>query len=246
MLVGPGRRTLPFPESGDGLFGVEAVTEEDLDGVTLDEVAFDGAGLKGVAIDGIGGAGLVGWGGIAGAAFAGAVLNGVVFGGVSFAGAALDGVVLDGVACAFLVDRGMVMRVGRSFGEVGGDRVMTVWVGSSGGCASSLWDSGEGLRSEVVARRTRGGSVLRRLNRGDGLLTMSELNWKGSGGREGRDDREGSELLLLGSELLRLKSGLGTRSGCDPKVNMGGAARSVMSTSGFSGAGSTVWGFLYW
>lgn len=71
---------------------------------------------------------------------------------------------------------------------------------------------------------------------------MSELNWKGSGGLTGRDDAEGSELLLLGIELPLLKSGWGTRSVSDPKVNMGGP---IISMSGFS-AGAAVSGFLYW
>jgi hypothetical protein len=156
----------------------------------------------------------------------------------------LDGTVLNnaalyGVSCILVA----VVEIvgGCSFGDVGGGIKAEGWVGS-GGSASSLRDSGEGFRSEAVARRTRDGSVFLLLNRGDGLLTMSELNWKGSGGRVGRDDREGSELLLLGIELLLLKSGWGTRSVWDPKVNKGGP---FMSTSGFW-AGVVVSGFLYW
>lgn len=74
------------------------------------------------------------------------------------------------------------------------------------------------------------------LNSGEGLLTMSAVNWKGSGGREGRWAREGSE-------LLRLKSGLGTRSVWEPNSNMGGPLRSGVVVS------EGVWGsdgFLYW
>jgi hypothetical protein len=69
---GPGRRRLPFPESGDGRFGVEAMTDEAFDGVAFEGVvfegvvfegvAFDGAGLDGVVIEGIGGGGRVGGG----------------------------------------------------------------------------------------------------------------------------------------------------------------------------------------
>lgn len=236
--LGPGRRTLPLPESGDGRFGVEAVRNEGVDGVGFGGVvfvgiAFEGAGLDGVAIVGTGGGGLVG-GGIAWK----------IFGGKGFG---FDGVALNRVGCGLVVVVLMVVvmvdRVGGcSFGDVGGGIKAEGWWVGSGGCASSLWDSGEGFRSEAMARRTRGGSVFLLLKSGEGLLTMSELNWKGSGGLAGRDDPEGSELLLLGMELLLLKSGWGTRSVSEPKVNMGGP---IMSTSGFS-AGAVVSGFLYW
>lgn len=139
MRVGPGLRTLPLPESGDGLFGVVMVTVEALSGVALMGMAFDG----------------------------------VVFDGVAFGGVAFDGVAFDGVVCASV---GLGTLGGCSFGDVVVVGVKAgKWVGS-GGCASSLRDSGDGLRSVVVARRTRDGRVFLLLNRGDGLFTMSELN----------------------------------------------------------------------
>lgn len=238
IWLGPGRRTLPFPESGDGRFGVEAVRDEGVDGVVLVGITLEGAGFDGVAIVGTGGGGLVG-GGIAWK----------IFGGKGFG---FDGVAFDRVGCGLVVVAVVVVVMvvvmvgnrasGCSSGDVGGDMMAEGWWVGSGGCASSLWDSGEGFRSEAMARRTRGGSVFLLLKSGEGLLTMSELNWKGSGGLTGRDDPEGSELLLLGMELVLLKSGWGTRSVSDPKVNMGGP---VMSMSGLP-SGAVVSGFLYW
>lgn len=154
MRVGPGLRTLPLPESGDGLFGVVIVTVEALSGVALMGMAFDG-----VAFDGV--------------AFAGIAFEGVAVGKVAFNGVDFDGVAFDGVGCASV---GLGALGGCSFGDVVVEGVKAEkWVGS-GGCASSLRESGDGLRSVVVARRTRDGRVFLLLNRGDGLFTMSELN----------------------------------------------------------------------
>ncbi len=159
--VGPGRRTLPLPESGDGL--LMSTTRAP-------------------------------WG--------------------------LCGVVNCGLLALVL---GLAVVLGSlrgSAGDVGSLEV--VWVASDGR-TSSRRDNGDGFLSAAAARRTLDGSVFLLLNKGDGLLMMSALNWKGSDGRdgtEGRHDRVGSELLLA-------KSGLGTNSVCSPKWNMGGPFISI-------------------
>lgn len=78
-------------------------------------------------------------------------------------------------------------------------------------------DSGEGPFFAVAWRESRGGSVFLLLNKGDGLLTMSDGSWNGW------DECDGSVLLLL-------NSGLGTSSLWEPKWYMGGP---TISISGF-------------
>ena len=115
------------------------------------------------------------------------------------------------------------------------------WVGPVG-CASSRRDNGDGFLSAVAAREILEGSVLRLLNRGEGLLTMSALNWNGSGGGAGSDGRVARD----GRLLLLLNSGLGTSSPAGAGAgalnwNMGWP---TISISGFEGvAGSD---FRYW
>lgn len=163
-MGGPGRRTLPFPERGDGLFGVVAMTDEALIGVILSGIALEGAAMSGVVLGVIA---------LDGAALDGVDLEGVGLDGFGLEGVGLDGVALDGVAVDGVGFGGVGLAAGiGGAGRVGGGRKgeifgVTATFGASvldgvgrvslrvnvsiWGCRSSRWASCDGWSSGDVS-----------------------------------------------------------------------------------------------